>query len=175
MSGESTTTLAEARALAYKAAEHKQGTSCPLCTGHMQVYKRRLNARMARTVIYLELWDRARPGSWHHVQNRFGSEKILGGGPPGDHGKLPWWGLIEKANDDVNHDGPGNGLYRITAAGRLFALGKTTALAWCIEYKSTVLEWSSESVTIEEALGTEFNYRELMNLPARDMLQAALL
>lgn len=58
------------------------------------------------------------------------------------------------------------GLYRITEQGRAFAQGETRVPKFIIMYDEELLGFSDgDNTTIQEALGDDFNYRELMELP----------
>lgn len=75
--------------------------------------------------------------------------------------KLAHWGLIEaKPNDDTTKKS--SGIWRPTRAGVEVAAGRQRVKKYVFIYNNVVEGFSSEEITIHEALGDQFNYAELM-------------
>jgi len=109
--------------------------------------------------------NKKKPG-WFHVLKDFQFEQS---GPLyvcGDYSKLVCWGLIEESVDRKDDGNPDNGFYRITDAGVAFVENKIRVKRYVYLYNNVPLEpenLDEETVSIQECLGSEFNYNELMN------------
>lgn len=125
---------------------------CPVCTQHTKIYKRRVNAGMARRLILMHRF--------------FGSEfGHVGNLPDRTHetAQLSWWGLIEEASDR-REDGGRSGWWRVTEQGHLFARAALTIPKYALVYDSRLLGLDdSEQVGILDCLGAKFDYQELMD------------
>jgi hypothetical protein len=142
-------TLAEARAILRELVD--EGHDCPLCTQHAKVYKFPVNAAIARALI---LMYRKNGKDWVDVPEL---------GLPGGHfAKLRYWGLIEKP-DGRREDGSTRvGIWRVTDAGEDWLMGHATIQKKAHIYNNRCLKLSGDPVTITDALGKAFDYRELM-------------
>lgn len=142
-------TLREARDRLRELVE--DGHPCPCCTLFAKVYRHKCDSAMARTLIRLY-----RAGAMH--------EPIHAPSLEGDNHKvsqLSWWGLVEE--ERVRRpDGGRAGYWWITSAGVEFVLNRSTITKYARIYDARVLGHVGEQVTIEDALGTKFNYRALM-------------
>lgn len=131
-----------------------QGTECPACGQHVQRYRRKLDSGMARVLIQMYQRQKA-PDRWVHIPSL--------GTPGGDPIKNRHWGLIEK-RDEVRDDGsPRAGWWRLTDLGIRFVEGQVRIAKYAYLYSGicTGLD-DSEMISITDALGTRFNYDELM-------------
>ncbi len=136
------------------------GTHCPCCGKFVKVYHRKFNARMALTLIYILPFFRRLPRSWLDIGNYVVETKAM---IPGDHGKLVWWGMLEKNDEALPINGAKtNGLYRMTETGRAFAEGRLRVTSHVNEYLSSVQSFDGDQIDIRQALGRKFDYRELM-------------
>lgn len=144
------TTVEEAQAWLRDHAD--EGVKCPCCTQLAKVYRRRVNAGMARSLI--EMYRLAGTG-WVHVPTQVGSRSR-------EEGKLAYWGLVEEARHP-REDGGRAGWWRVTAKGRLFVLGQIRIPKYARVFDGRCLSLDySETVTIRDALGTRFDYDDLM-------------
>lgn len=145
-------TVAEARdELREKAAK---GETCPLCRQYVKVYRRKLNAGMARWLIR---FHRATGGSckWIHATHvKLDGEPVSEVGC--EYSKLAHWALIEQHPEQV-------GLWRETPAGAKFVGNDSHVLSHAVVYDNRCLRLDGEPVCIVEVLGRKFNYFELMN------------
>lgn len=129
-----------------------KGATCPCCNQFARVYKRKLNANMARTIV--QGYQKAKL-DWFHAPTVVGDR--------GELAKLRYWGLVEEEHA-VRPDGGRTGWWRITVAGERFVLGKIWVPAHALVYDSKLLRLddSGGRINITDALGRKFNYRELM-------------
>ena len=148
-------TLAEARE--WLRDHREEGASCPCCGQLAKVYYRKLNARMARALI--TMW-KERGTDWCHVPTVVGDRG-------GDATKLVYWGLIEETTEK-REDGGRAGWWRVTADGERFVKGQLMVPGYARVYNKRCLGVTGELVGIQDALGSKFNYDELMHgeLPA---------
>lgn len=142
-------TLAEARD-ELRALVSDGGAECPCCKRLAKVYKRRLNAGMAVSLIQ---FYRAHGRDYGFAPDLFGYGN--------EFARLHLWGLIAE-KPERRDDGGRAGWWRITGYGEAFVLGQATAMSHALIYAARVLRFEGELITIQEALGQRFNYAELM-------------
>jgi hypothetical protein len=149
--------LEEARR--FHTANIRDGIECALCGRFDKIYKRKLNSGMARVLILLYKADKKEPLKWVHVLQDL--PDVTGG----DYGKMVEWGLLKKREGAKEEDdNPDNGYYRITAKGQVFCQGQIKVPKYLYFYHDRL--WpveDDELTTIQEALGTKFNWNELMS------------
>lgn len=148
----------------YVLSKRDEGVPCPCCGQYCKVYPRSLNAAMARFLIWLvreyetrkktdaatDLWVSVNDGPL--IQNRKGG---------GDFAKMEHWGLIEQmANDDDTKRT--SGFWRPTQSGIDFVYHRITVPKKAVLYLNECVGFSGEKINIREALGTKFDYQELM-------------
>lgn len=151
-------TLEAAKAAAREAARRPGGTSCPLCTKHVQVYRRSISAGMAAVLIWLHTRRVTRPV--------VSSQDIARRGWSGasDYAKLRWWGLIRRVGEPRTGTKNSDGLWAITEKGSTFVRGEVDVPKYVDEYRSKVIAGPyGEEVSIHDALRNKFDYEELMN------------
>lgn len=143
-----TTTLDQAKTWLRSRLDH--GDSCPLCGQHAKMYRRKINAGMATSLISMH---RIAPtGGWVHV-HAIGARSR-------EEGKLAYWGLVEEQNGVGIHGGRA-GYWRVTDAGRAFLKG-TKVPKYAKVYNGKCYGHEGDLVSIRDALGTKFNYDDLM-------------
>lgn len=149
-------TLAEARK--YVESLSKKGVECPCCEQYVKVYKRKLNSFMAFSLTRLYKFSKTNPGEWVHIKTL--SMTVAAGG--GEMAKLRYWGLLEE-NKTPKEGQKFSGLFRITEEGQWFVEGETSVPKYIFLYNQRFLGFDeSAKVTIKQALGSRFNYQELM-------------
>jgi hypothetical protein len=126
---------------------------CPTCDQFAKVYRRQINSGMARSLI---LMYRQGPG-FIHIPTAIGARSR-------EEGKLAYWGLAEEEHV-VREDGGRAGWWRITQKGTQFVLGLISVDKYALVYNGRVLDFDGPAWTIRDALGTRFNYAELMAAP----------
>ena len=131
---------------------YKSGASCPACGQLVKAYKRKLNSNMCKALAII--YNRTTDGSTIHVQNTFSDLGLRA--TTMDYTHLEKWGFIETG--DVH------GHWKITKKGKDFLANQSVASAYCLVYAGKVYEWSSEMITIEEALTKRFKLTDVMQL-----------
>jgi hypothetical protein len=146
--------LGEARTWLREQASGK-GAACPCCTQFTKVYRRTLNAGMARSLVTMY---RTAGLDWQHVPTT-----TIGGSR--EEGKLKYWGLVEEA--DERHGGQRAGWWRVTETGEAFLKGELQVPRWALVFDSRCLGFDDQqTVSVYDALGDHFNYAALMETPA---------
>jgi len=157
--------LAEAKAWLRDAFKRDIPTNCPCCNQLVKRYYRNLSAGMAVGLIILAQHDLAHPGEWVHMERLFAQWRNL---PPttvagGDVAKLKYWGLIEPKTGTREDGSPRVGFYRITDLGRDFVFQGAVVPAQVVLYDGKFLCYRGERlIGIREALGSKFDYQQLM-------------
>lgn len=128
------------------------GERCPCCEQYAKVYRRQINTGMARSLIAMYL--HGPQGQWVHVPTQVGARSR-------EEGKLRYWGLVEEQHDQRG-DGGRAGYWRLTDNGRRWVTGQTTVPKFVAVYNNKVLQSYGTPISITDALGTKFNYTELM-------------
>ena len=137
-------------------ARHK-GADCPVCGQFVKVYKRTINASMAAQLIRAYKLYGGR--ETFHIKNILEGE---GGGA--DFAKLRYWNLIIELHND-NPFKKNSGRWQLTEHGCAFIMGFRKIPKYALIYNGRFLDFDGdETITIQDALGNKFNYRELMGL-----------
>lgn len=144
-----TATLAQLKA--WLRTKVDKGGTCPVCEQHVQVYRRKLNSGMARSLIQMY---RAGGRDYIHLPTTIGARSR-------EEGKLRYWGLVEEAPVE-REDGGRAGYWRVSAVGELFVLGQTKVYSHARVYNGKCLGLVGDMISIQDALGSRFDYRELM-------------
>ena len=131
------------------------GTICPVCDQYARRYKRKLNSSMARGLIWLV--DASTEKSWVNIH----ALPMIQSRRGGEFSKLVHWGLVEaKPNEDPHKKD--SGWWRPTQEGIDFAMGHTNVPVYVYLYNNEVDFTSDKVGSIQDALGKEFSYEELM-------------
>jgi hypothetical protein len=142
-------TLAEARAETWERAE--AGVDCPCCDRLVKIYNRKINTTQARGLILMA----RQADEWLHLPT------LVRGGDSGEVSRCAHWGLVDEL--DVKRDDGGRaGFWRLTAKGRLFVQGRIKVPKYARIYDGECLGLTGDLVSIRDALGTKFNYDDLM-------------
>lgn len=133
------------------------GYACPCCTQFAKVYRRKVNSSMARGLI----------AAYHAHGREYGYlqdvRRVHGQTDNREESKLRYWGLMEEEADIRRDDGGRAGWWRVTERGETWALGTISIPKYARIYDGRLLNLvPGEQVTILDALGDRFNYRELM-------------
>lgn len=145
-------TLGEAREKLRTMVE--DGADCPCCSQRAKVYKRRLNAGMAASLVKLWRATGRQPGVFWH-----------GPSLPGDTheiSQLSWWGLIVD-EPTRRPDGGRTGWWAVTAEGERWLNGWATCYSHAHVYDGRCLRLDGRQLTVQQALGKGFDFRELMD------------
>lgn len=138
----------------------KEGIDCPCCKQFVKLQKRTLYSSMARVLIliYKKHFEVGRT-EWIDVHQLMRENKI---NVP-DYTKFKFWGMLESKIEKRDDDSNRNGKWRISQKGIDFVLGRSTVPKYFLVYNDGVYGQSNKLVTIQEALGKNFNYQEMMN------------
>lgn len=148
----------------YVESRLEDGVICPCCNRFTKVYKRRMNATMVRSLIWLvKASDEWR--EWVDVPNAAPKWILRSNQLP----TLRWWGLVErltkeaaKANNMTKH----SGFWRPTQKGIDFANSNTLVPEFVLTLNGEPQNFVGPEVTVAECLGTKFNYAEIMGYEA---------
>lgn len=162
-------TLERDRSCACKAAvaamRNGNGGYCPACTRKVKEYARGMTSGMARALLEMvrasetELL-RGQTPPWLHVPDLLKKKNIA----EKHVAHLANWGLIE-ALDILRPDGsPNTGNWRVLPLGVEFAMGRVKVPRKPIIFNTGLLGFVDENdrISIADALGDKFDYRELM-------------
>ena len=150
----------------------EKGVECPCCTQLVKLYSRKLYSVMAVMLIKLYKYDKQHPSEYVHV-----SELMWKGQTANyDFSKLRYWGLIAEKTKDADANKRTSGYWAITDKGRDFVEGRRSISKYVQLFDSKKFGYTGEQVTIKDALGDDFDYRELMgDLASREPEQGSLL
>lgn len=137
----------------------KRGISCPCCDRLVKVYRRKIHAEMVIWLIGLYTLSKKADKFYTTLDILQTNRHLRAGGTNGT--LLIHWGLIEKLAKE-NRAGAPAGSYKITSKGEKFVNGKINVWQWVELLNGELYEVSTESTNVRQALGTEFNYNELM-------------
>jgi len=138
-----------------------KGATCPCCNRKAKVYRRKINSGMAWVLIRIyrqTLLGRVVGAGWVHIHDIFEGY----GQKHRDWSTLRHWGLIEGYKRGRDPKRLGAGYWRVTKEGKLFAGGLSRVPLYLRVYDNRVLGPSRETVSVQEALGSAFDYDELM-------------
>jgi hypothetical protein len=151
-------TVPISRARRHLAASLVDGTTCPVCGQHAQLYRRKLHAAMARDLVRLY---RAVDGEreYAHVPTL----GIRGG----DFAKLAHFGLIS-AKPERRTDGGHAGSWRLTRDGVAFVEGRARVPGYVLIYDGVKIGYDGDEVGIDTVLGDAFDLRDVAAGPLPD-------
>lgn len=162
-----TTTLEEAQN--WLRARLPEGQKCPCCQQHAKIYKRKLNSGMAASLIaFAKVTMQMQPKEgWLKVPDDFvETSKLITVLSNREYNKLRFWGLLEGFGLEPDSEVPFTGKWRITNAGLMFVRGEATVPKHIYLYDNRKMKPPEsailETISIKDALGSKFNYDELM-------------
>jgi hypothetical protein len=138
--------LADARA--WLRARVEEGERCPCCTQFAKVYKRQITSTSAAAAIAMYRAARLDPV---HLPPLLKERGI----PRADEAKLVHWGLIAA-------DADRSAWWRVTPLGGQWILGRISVPRYARIYDGRCLGLVGDPWTVQQALGTRFDYAELM-------------
>lgn len=131
----------------------EEGTTCPACTQHAQVYRWSLYSTAVRMLA--RLWHVG--GTSEFVE----SKAVKAAGDGGHCSQLRHWGLVEQESER-RPDGGKSGWWRVTKVGADFLQGRVTIPKYVYVYDGTCLRSDGPPVTVRECLGKKFDYDLMM-------------
>ena len=148
-------TLEEAKT--WLRARIEKGATCPLCHQYAKLYKRKLNAGMAK--FLLDFYKLGRHDKFHHIANLLHFQTKTSGT---DFYLLKFWGLIQDRPKDPDSDTKTSGYWQITDHGIAFVRCEVKLKSHVCLYGGRFFGFEGQDVTIDQCLGDRFSYSELM-------------
>lgn len=133
--------------------KRRDGVQCPACDQLAKEYLRKLNS--SNTFGLIEMF-RIHGQDWGHVPTTTTLARL-----GGEFARLALWGLVEELSEP-RPDGGRAGWWRVTDRGVQFIRGEISLPAYARVYNGRLVELQGDEISITEALGTKFNYQELM-------------
>lgn len=131
------------------------GVGCPCCGQFAKVYRRKVNSSMARGLI----------AAWHAFGTDFGYlQDVRRASKATDNREEPkfrYWGLMEE-EPSLRPDGGRAGWWRVTPRGVAWLKREISVPKYALIYDGDLLGFEGEHVYITDAIGTKFNYADLM-------------
>lgn len=132
------------------------GHDCPVCRQHARVYRRKIHAAMARDLI--GIYRLGGGGSRYWVD----LTEVTGKRGTGDVPKARYWGLLEPQLHDRGDGSTRTGLWRLTERGVMYVEGRLAVQTYARVYNGKCLGLEGRPSGIRAALGTRFDYADLM-------------
>jgi hypothetical protein len=148
--------LAQARELLRTLVD--EGHRCPCCSQFAKVYRRKIHSTMARELIH---FYRRAGLDWFDLPLLAGECSGRRRAYTGDSAKLRYWGLLVE-NEERRDDGGRAGWWHVTDKGARWVLRSILVPKYARIYDSRCLALDGDPVSIVDALGDRFDYRELM-------------
>jgi len=135
------------------------GVRCPCCDKFARRYRRKFNATMSRSLIWLVREWQASGETWVDVPKIAPRTIVRSNQLP----TIRWWGMAERPVNTDNPDLKHSGLWRPTEKGVSFALRQIKVPSTAITYDGNVESLEGDLVSIEDSLGVKFCYADLMS------------
>jgi len=140
----------------------EQGVVCPCCGRFNKLYDRKINSSMAWTLLIIYDFYKKEKNlrKWLKVESYLKDLPNVPTSLRGDFPKLRYWKLIVQKEGEV--EGVKTGLYKITDKGINFCENRIKLSKVAFVHNKIVKGFSEDTITIIEALGDRFSYRELL-------------
>lgn len=132
------------------------GFYCTHCGSYNKRYHRSINSNMCITLLTLY---KSGLRDYVHIEDLM---RKSGHKRSGDFPYLVHWKFLEKKPGDREDGSNRNGFYKITGLGLMFVEKKLKAKQKALIFHNEFEGFEGEEIDIEQALGTKFNYSELM-------------
>jgi hypothetical protein len=127
----------------------QDGVHCPCCGQYAKLYRRKINAGMARALI---VSYRIGGGDYVHV-TQLGSHEIA---------QLQWWQLVEEM-PAKRPDGGRTGWWRPTGLGMDWIYRRARVPKYVLVYDGALqAKPHGDPISVADALGSKFNLADLM-------------
>ncbi len=154
------TLVTEAQEFIVTHRTRKNGIGCPCCERKVKEYERQITTPNVKTMIWMYKYHQQYGRSeWIHLSGETGGS---GSGWGSDFAKVRHWGLVEMKREYRKDGSNRNGYWRLTRTGRLFVRGELAIPKYVYLLNNEVIGVSNTKTTIQQSLGTKFNYDELM-------------
>lgn len=150
----------------WAAATKGIGRPCHGCGHSDTIYKRPLTSAMTHALVSMHDYFASCTEEWVHLPTLLHNQNCSSTQAGGDPTKMRFWGLIEQKVETREDGSSRNGYWKITEIGRQFVRGEIAVRKYLFVYRNAVL-WPPDPfqhphVMVRKALGTKFNYDELM-------------
>src|SRR5580765_8069466 len=136
-----------------------RGATCPCCTQFVKVYRRTLPNATARVMI--ALWHRDEGQNFVFLPDVL--DRMTGTPHQGGYGTLgQFWAWLQQQPGERADGSNRVGWWRLTDPGRSFVLGHHTVPRYAHLFNGRCLRLSGPPWSIRDALGTRFDYNQLM-------------
>lgn len=149
-------TIKEAKA--YLRENFEKGCKCPVCDNSVRLYKRKLNSGMA--LFLLGLYKLTRDKEAVYFSNKDIMENMNINTSSLDYSVLRHFDLISPRISVVEKKD--SGYWLLSLKGAQFVTGHLTSPKHVFLYNNKRQGFSDETITIKEALGSKFDFDELM-------------
>lgn len=137
-----------------------EGARCPCCTQYAKVYRRSLPSATARTMIAMYRRNEGRDFLYLPAMlDTINGVAYQGGYATYGH----HWGLMEHEHGERPDGSSRVGWWRLTALGRRFTNAEVAVPRYAYVYNGRCLRVDGPAWSISQALGTKFDYDELMS------------
>ncbi len=131
------------------------GAICPCCGLLVRIYRRPIASPSAAMLILAA--TQYRDQLFHQP-----TLERLAGFTAGDWAKLRYWGLIEESQVYLGSNQPRAGWWSVTARGWDFVHRRAHVQRYAVIFDSQLLRLEGPPTSIVDALGTRFNYGEVV-------------
>lgn len=145
----------------------EDGCHCPCCGQNVKLYRRSINAGLALFLIqFNKVWE-CKTGDERlegvHVSEIIGTNMVINGKNCSHYSTLMHWGLIQRVFKSDHEKVRTSGYWRLTDEGAAFVQNKLRVPKYVMTFDGTVESCSDNVLSIEECLGKDFDYRELIS------------
>lgn len=126
------------------------GALCPCCNQNVKMYRWKISGKVG--VVLIDFYHNR--NKWVHPLKDLGVNN-------GDYAKLRHFGLVV-ADGTNDEDKKASGLWQITPKGIKFVEKQITVHEKVKLYNNHSYGFEGDQITIEDALGTKFSFKDLM-------------
>lgn len=146
----------------------EKGTHCRCCGQMVKLYKRKFNTGCARFMIALynlsvrKMNKNPSERGWGYFTNDEIRKEAKLDSKGLDYSIVRHWGLAEQGinDDDKKRD---SGTWKITVQGYMFVQKQLPIASHVFLYNNKCEGYGDTTMHIDKALGSDFNYQELIN------------
>jgi hypothetical protein len=139
----------------------RDGDNCPCCGQLVKLYRRTLPNATARVMIAVWFLNEGR--DYLYMPELLDQVGLTRTGQQGGYCTYGHYWKLMKQQPGIRDDGSNRvGWWKLTDLGRRFVLCQATVPKYAHIYNSRCFGFSGPDWTIQHALGTKFNYSQLM-------------
>lgn len=136
-----------------------EGVDCPVCGRFAREYERPIHRTMARMLIRLYHLTARSENVYFYSGNIAKGISTTG---TNDFSKFRFLGLVEEMPKGIDQDQRTSGMWRITPSGKLFVENQMKVHKYAVIRMKEFRGLTGDMISIEDALGKSFSYKELM-------------